>query len=413
MVSLGPSKSRSRGIPVVIAAALALGLASPSQNVSIAEDLAFAQRVSGHLRQWNVEHGDIGNLRNKESATYEAIVPAVVGRAGVRPDGPAPEWSEYRRNQLLASSSGAEYRESVRLRQIGNRMMLVGIGFGPASKSGGTDQDTKWLFAEPTHIVKLGESFARSSGLVHPSYELVARHLDLKDDGPMAVVGFSIRWRGFESRTLLSMTIDRADGQILDISLGAILRQAPSLFMPFSERDAFKNFVLRFDESSFTGHSIVRISRNLMLHGERDYDGVFLVRLRPHYEYIVETTNPDGTRMKLESWSRYIVYADTGEAEPKQLVSDRSAPSPLVYQVPQFEFRPADGRVFVQDSVIALTELESISEPASGFIKQGWYSQGDFLFPVAYNEATGEMEIRTPDQVRYYRLPPGAQTQGR
>ena len=406
MVSLGPSKSCRRGILVVIAAALALGLASPSQNVSIAEDLAFAQLVSGHLRQWNVEHGDLENLRCKGRATYGAIVPAVVGRAGVRPDGPAPEWSEYRRNQLLASANGTEYRESVRLRQIGNRMMLVGVGCEPVSGTAVRDQVTQWLFAEPSRIEELGLSFARRSGLVHPSYDLVARHLDLKEDGPIAVVGFSIRWRGFESRKLLSMTIDRTDGQILDISLGAILRQAPPLFMPFSERDAFKNFVFRFDENSFTGHSIVRISRRLMLHGERDYGGVFLVRLRPHYEYIVETTNPDGTRMKLESWSRYIVYADTGEAEPKHLVSDRSAPSPLVYQVPQFEFRPADGRVFVQDSVIALTELESISEPASGFIKQGWYSQGDFLFPVAYNEATGEMEIRTPDQVRYYRLPP-------
>lgn len=67
----------------------------------------------------------------------------------------------------------------------------------------------------------------------------------------------------------------------------------------------------------------------------------------------------------------------------------------------------------MQDSVIALTQLESISEPANGFVKQGWYCQGDFLFPVAYNEATGEMEIRTPDQVRDYRLPPGTQTQAR
>jgi len=390
----------------VIAVALLLGLANPSQNVSIAEDLAFAQTVADHLRRWNVEHGDLGNVRLKGGATYRAIVPEVIGRAGIRQDGPAPEWTEYGRNQILASESGAEYRESVRLKQIGNRMMLSGVGFEPTRRRVDTIEKDEWEYVKASSIAELGERFVRLSGLVHPSYDLVVRHLEMKDDGPLAVLGFAVQWRGFESRTLLSLTISRSDGQIYDISAEAILRQAPPLLVPLSDRIAFNNFVFRFDKGSYMGHSIVGTSRKIMFHGERDFDGVFLVRLRPHYEYIVETTMPDGTRMSVDSWSRYIVYADTGEAEPRHLVSDWSAPSPLVYPVSPFEFRPAEGRVFIKDSLIALKDLEAIPVSSSGFVVKGLYSQGDFLFPVAYNEATGEMEIRTPDEVRYYRLPP-------
>jgi hypothetical protein len=66
----------------------------------------------------------------------------------------------------------------------------------------------------------------------------------------------------------------------------------------------------------------------------------------------------------------------------------------------------ARGKIHLRErkvNLLACTPLTKLTDKPD---RTGWYSQGDFLFPVAYNEATGEMEIRTPDQVRYYRLPP-------
>jgi hypothetical protein len=188
--------------------------------------------------------------------------------------------------------------------------------------------------------------------------------------------------------------------------MSAMLAEPVPIVLPTGDEEARLSFARALSDAVGSAFSLVDTSKRMLLPGQIGFDDARLNSVFPYYEWIFESIAHDGQRIALASWKRIVVDARSGRGFNQFLKEDWDLPSPLVYSLPKFEFDIEAGEVLLQRMSVDLKTCEPFEKTETWLKGEGWYSQGDFLFPVAYNEATGEMEIRTPDQVRYYRLPP-------
>ncbi|MFN3962732.1 MAG: hypothetical protein ACK4NQ_07140 [Fimbriimonadaceae bacterium] len=301
-------------------------------------------------------------------------------------------------------------------RWVGNRPILVSATIGDPSTYDRRHnmQDPKsWRFESLDATRGHAWSVVDMLQVYDKSWDIEIVFESSLYDNPMASYQFGVNWKGFVGIWGFGFTVHRTTGLISNLSFQGPLLDEPPQGDPMDETDA-----------KYLANNEVRrhIFKPLMLVGSRkilspynpvDAEGNVRFLAVPVYEFqYVELTedgqrNPEGSRYlaSVDAISQKVLGVNLIEGSAGVLRN----PAPL----PAFTFNMAYGEIHLRErkvNLLACTPLTKLTEKPD---RTGWYSQGDFLFPVAYNEATGEMEIRTPDQVRYYRLPSGTQTQAR
>ncbi|MCE2939485.1 MAG: hypothetical protein ACK5XS_10580 [Armatimonadota bacterium] len=238
------------------------------------------------------------------------------------------------------------------------------------------------------------------------SWDIVLFNESSRYEDPTPSYQFGVNWNGFVGIWGFGFMVHRTTGLISNLSFqGPLLDEAPQ-GEPMEEAEA-----------KYLANNEVRrhIFKPLMLVGSRkilspynpvDAQGNVRFLAVPVYEFqYVELTedgqrNPEGGRYlaSVDAISQKVLGVNLIEGSAGVLRN----PAPL----PAFTFNVAYGELQLRERKVNLLACTPLTKLTAKPDRTGWYSQGDFLFPVAYNEATGEMEIRTPGQVRYYRLPP-------
>lgn len=238
------------------------------------------------------------------------------------------------------------------------------------------------------------------------SWDIVLFNENSRYEDPTPSYQFGVNWKGFVGIWGFGFVVHRTTGLISNLSFQGPLLDEPPQGDPMEEADAkflANNEVRRL---VFKPLRLVGARKILSLYNPVNAEGNVRFLAVPVYEFQYVVLTEDGQRTT--EGSRYLASVDaiSQKVLGVNLIEGSAGvlrnPAPL----PAFTFNMVYGEIHLRErkvNLLACTPLTKLTDKPD---RTGWYSQGDFLFPVAYNEATGEMEIRTPDQVRYYRLPP-------
>jgi len=383
-------------------------LVSPGES-GARPDLDRINAITDRLQRWYGTEAGMGGPRELDQGPYRATVPRIFGPEGMSRIEPNPEWRSFARTSKMTFASGEAVYQDLMYSWIGNRPYLRTVSLGLLNDPDLRHnlQDPKsWRFEDLDAARGHAWSVVDMLQVYDESWDIEIVFESTLYDNPMASYQFGVNWNGFVGIWGFGFVVHRTTGLISNLSFQGPLLDAPPQGDPIEEVDA-----------KYLANNEVRrhIFKPLMLVGSRkilspynpvDAEGNVRFLAQPVYEFqYVELTedgqiNPEG--------GRYLASVDALNAKVfgVNLIEGSAGvlrnPAPL----PPFTFNLAYGEIHLRErkvNLLACTPLTKLTDKPD---RTGWYSQGDFLFPVAYNEATGEMEIRTPDQVRYYRLPP-------
>ena len=396
---------------LTLVAVLALGQAEIASS-----DIERIDAMSGRMLTWYGSEAGLGKLRNFEQGPFRALEPQIFGSEGMSHGSPSVEWQLFARSSLSKFDTGEPVFQQMICSWVGTRPYLRSMRTGSPNDFDRRHnmQDPKsWRFEDLEAARGHAWSVVDMLQVYDKSWDIVLFNESARYENPMASYQFGVNWKGFVGIWGFGFVVHRTTGLISNLSFQGPLLDEPPQGDPMEEADA-----------KYLANNEVRrhIFKPLMLVGSRkilspynpvDAEGNVRFLAVPVYEFqYVELTedgqrNPEGSRYlaSVDAISQKVLGVNLIEGSAGVLRN----PAPL----PAFTFNMAYGEIHLRErkvNLLACTPLTKLTEKPD---RTGWYSQGDFLFPVAYNEATGEMEIRTPDQVRYYRLPSGTQTQAR
>ena len=379
-------------------------------------DLERIDGIVDRLQRWYGTEAGLGSPGDLDQGPYRAMMPRIFGPEGMSRIGPSPEWKSFARSSKMTFASGEAVYQDLMYSWNANRPFLrtVSVGLLDDPERRHNMQDPKsWRFEDLDAARGHAWSVVDMLQVYDKSWDIVLFNENSRYEDPTPSYQFGVNWKGFVGIWGFGFTVHRTTGLISNLSFQGPLLDEPLQGDPMDETDA-----------KYLANNEVRrhIFKPLMLVGSRkilspynpvDAEGNVRFLAVPVYEFqYVELTedgqrNPEGSRYlaSVDAISQKVLGVNLIEGSAGVLRN----PAPL----PAFTFNMAYGEIHLRErkvNLLACTPLTKLTDKPD---RTGWYSQGDFLFPVAYNEATGEMEIRTPDQVRYYRLPPGTQTQAR
>ncbi len=392
--------------------AVLVGTGEPGIN----PDLERIDGIADRLQRWYGTEAGLGSPRELDPGPYRAMMPRIFGPEGMSRVQPSLEWKSFARSSKMTFSSGEAVYQDLMYSWNFNRPFLrtVSVGLLNDPDRRHNLQDPKsWRFEDLDASRGHAWSVVDMLQVYDKSWDIVLFNENSRYEDPTPSYQFGVNWKGFVGIWGFGFTVHRTTGLISNLSFQGPLLDEPPQGDPMDEVGA-----------KYLANNEVRryIFKPLMLVGSRkilspynpvDAEGNVRFLAVPVYEFqYVELTedgqrNPEGSRYlaSVDAISQKVLGVNLIEGSAGVLRN----PAPL----PAFTFNVAYGEIHLRErkvNLLACTPLTKLTDKPN---RTGWYSQGDFLFPVAYNEATGEMEIRTPDQVRYYRLPPGTQTQAR
>ena len=372
-------------------------------------DLDRAVAIANRAADWYGTEAGQGRPTSSTLGPYRALTPTLFGPEGMSHSAPSMEWMAFGRSGLTTFESGEPVYKELIFRWVGNRPILQTATIGDPSTYDRRHnmQDPKsWRFESLDATRGHAWSVVDMLQVYDKSWDIELVFESSLYNNPMASYQFGVNWKGFVGIWGFGFVVHRTTGLISNLSFQGPLLDEPPQGDPMDEVGA-----------KYLANNEVRrhIFKPLMLVGSRkilspynpvDAEGNVRFLAVPVYEFqYVELTedgqrNPEGSRYlaSVDAISQKVLGVNLIEGSAGVLRN----PAPL----PAFTFNVAYGEIHLRErkvNLLACTPLTKLTDKPD---RTGWYSQGDFLFPVAYNEATGEMEIRTPDQVRYYRLPP-------
>lgn len=389
-----------------------------SSNPQTLDDRQRILQVTRRITEWSGAEEGLGSPGKWEVRSYRALIPNIKTSEGFSRIAPSPDWSVY--EILSAVSFGEErYYASTIVRRERGREIMVTISVGNALKIDSSrdlgDTSSYRLKSQEEALVQAGHVLDALNPY-QPEWTLVPIVDRFSNDSPIVSYHYALNWNGFVANAGVSFSLHRTTGLASNLNFEAPLIDSLPTGPVVAEPDC--KDVADYAVRTLVFEPLFR-SRGRKVLGVSSESGEserMKVVGQPMYQWTYEALDLVGNRT--EDPARYLVSVDalTGKVLGVSRIRGQfgTPPSSDAQRVTrQFSLDLNSAKLLIDSRAVWLRDCTVIEGIPTELNRTGWYSQGDFLFPVAYNEATGEMEIRTPDQVRYYRLPPGMQTQAR
>lgn len=371
-------------------------VASSSPQHGSHEVAAFARFLS---RQSNLPSE--GRL---EAKIFRAITPRVAGQAGIREDGPSPEWTSYGANYAWTPLGVAEpIAVEAILRRDANHTLLLIVVSNFAHLQGLKFVDgTPWRYPELRDAVPAIEEFASEMFKVVPGTRMVV-YSRTREDHWQTTFRASSEWQGYPDPAGADIQIDRRTGLISKVTFEGAFPNVEGIatgeLLPEAEIKARADaeMLRRFYgplAQTTVGKALVTIKNPVS--GRVEY--------WPINQFLYEELTEDGSAIKPrgQKWCG-SVNAFSGEVQVSLMVGEAGGGNQRPLDLLGFELDFEQGFLMVQGKKFPPVNVDAPSPREFRFSEIGWYVQGNVLLPLQIDTDRRLAMVSFMDEKHYFR----------